>query len=477
VVLLALSRNLSGMKSLLHISSNFAFALLIVLAALNVAGQANPQSVSLPAPRVRTKVQAPAASVLVVRVVPDKNGPAVEIISTRPLVPEVQKLDGPPRLVIDLPNTSNSLQAKQVDFQSGAFRSDPVRAVRIDQFQSHPPITRVVIDLLKSSEFTWDLAGNLLTVRLRSEAEAAPKPPSVASLTTEAQPVVVPVSTGGSGVAISLERFANGSTVTAGATSQILSMGGGGEVRVCPGTTLSVTKSGSGRDLMFGMSTGAFEAHYTLQSSADSVLTPDFRILLEGPGEFHYAISADSRGNTCMRPLPGNTASAMVSELIGDEKYEVKAGEQVVFRSGRLTAVDAATPADCGCPPASIPVMTASSSSLPAKDSADPTHLAEPGSMKAPVNVAMAGSETEPLPASKPHESHIKIEAPLVFRASDLPPAHSSAAPAPNALAAGDPMTSATMPATILPPPPAPPDKAHHGFFGKVKGFFGAIFH
>jgi AMIN domain len=464
------------MKFLLRISSKLAFAFVAVLASTNVAGQANPQPVSLPAPRVRTTVQAPAASVLVVRVVPDKNGPAVEIISTRPLVPEVQKLDGPPRLVIDLPNTSNSLQKKQVDFQSGAFRSDPVRAVRIDQFQSHPPITRVVIDLTKSSEFTWDLAGNLLTVRLRSVEEAAPKPESVAALTTEAQPVVVPVSTGGSGVAISLERFANGSTVTAGAETQILSMGRGGEVRVCPGTTLSVTKSGNGQDLMFGMSTGAFEAHYTLQSSADSVLTPDFQILLEGPGEFHYAISADSHGNTCIRPLPGNTASAMVSELIGEEKHEVKAGEQVVFRSGRLTAVDAATPADCGCPPASIPVMRASSEMAPAKNSVDTTHLAD-SAMKPPVNVAMAGSETAPLPDSNPHDSHIRIEAPLVFRASDLPPAHASTAPDANALTAGGPMPSATTPATIVPPPAAPPNKAHQGFFGKVKGFFGAIFH
>jgi AMIN domain len=465
------------MKSLLRISSNLALALAAVVASLPVAGQANPQSVSLPAPRVRTKAQPPAASVLVVRVVPDKNGPAVEIISTRPLVPEVQKLDSPPRLVIDLPNTSSSLQQRQVDFQAGAFRSDPVRAVRIDQFQSHPPITRVVIDLLKSSEFTWDLAGNLLTVRMRSAEEVVPKPASVASLTAEPQPVVVPISTGGSGVAISLERFANGSTVTAGAQMQILSMGGGGEVRVCPGTTLSVTKSGNGQDLMFGMSTGAFEAHYVLQSSADSVLTPDFRILLEGPGEFHYAISADSRGNTCMRPLPGNTASAMVSELIGDEKYEVKAGEQVVFRSGRLTAVDPATPSDCGCPPASMPVMLASLATAPAKDSADPTHLAEPGSMKAPVNIAMAGSEMEPLPASKPHESHIKIEAPLVFRASDLPPAHASAAVPPSNRLASDPMAAPAPPATVVPPPPIPPNKTHPGFFGKVKGFFGAIFH
>jgi AMIN domain-containing protein len=458
------------MKSFSYTSSNLALVLAAAsLVPITIAAQSTPQVATTQ--KLRTTAQAASAAVLVVRVVPDKNGPAVEIISTRPLVPDVQKLDGPPRLVIDLPNTSNSLQPKQVDFQPGAFHSDPVRAVRIDQFQKHPPVTRVVIDLLKNTEFTWDLAGNLLTVRLRS-TEEAPKPASVAGLSSEARPVVVPVSSGGAGVAVSLDRFSSGSTVTAGADTQILNLGRGGEVRVCPGTTLSVTNSSNGQDLLFGMSTGAFEAHYTLQSSADSVVTPDFRILLEGPGEFHYAISADSRGNTCMRPLPGNTASAMVSELIGDEKYEVRAGEQVVFRSGSLSAVDVATPADCGCPPASIPVLRASSEMAPAKDSSDPVHLAQ-ARTPAPMNVASATPETTPLPPSNSQETHIQIEAPLVFRASDLPPAHSAVMPEAHSLSASDSMTSTRTPATIL---PAAPHQTHPGFFGRVKGFFTAIF-
>jgi hypothetical protein len=256
----------------------------------------------------------------------------------------------------------------------------------------------------------------------------------------------------------------------------------GGEVLVCPGTTVSVTSSQSGHALMLGMNTGALEAHYNLDASADSILTPDFRILLSGPGEFHYAVSADSRGNTCVRALPGNTASVIVSELLGDGNYQVKPTEQIVFHSGRLNLVDTAVPAGCGCPPPEIPVMRASAAApVTNANLSSPMRLAQPGEESKPVTAASLPPETAALPASKPNDVHVQVDAPFVFRAEDLPsnkPPVALPAPVPEVelLASRDLPRPASFELDALPPPQSRAKATHHGVFGKIKGFFAGIF-
>jgi hypothetical protein len=398
-----------------------------------------------------------------VRVLSEGNEPALEIITSRPLIPSISRVDSPPRLVIDLPNARLSKNNKNI-----SLRGREIKGVRISRFKDSPPMARIVVDLVQPVAYTWDAAGNRLTVRLRPSQEAA-RASSVSASTPVAPPAAVPVTSSPSGaVVLAGSRVTAGSSVTAGADTAVLRLGRGGEVRVCPGTTVSVTPSQSGRSLMLGMNTGAVEAHYSLGASSDSIVTPDFRILLAGPGEFHFGFSSDPRGNTCVQALPGNTASVIVSELLGDGTYQVKPSEQVIFRAGQLNAVDSAMPMNCGCPAPAPAIMRASAA--PAAEGAE----ARPSST-VPLGRLAASSETAALPPSKASDVHVQVEAPLVFRADDRLNQPPPAQPAPTQEAGLLPVRDLSHP-TWWQPVALPPPKVHHGVLGKIRSFFAAIF-
>jgi len=379
----------------------------------------------------------PTARVSSVRGISAFDGAAIEIISDHPIMPQIRQLDNPSRLVIDLPNAAILNNKTHSD-----FHSDDVAAIRASQFQKTPPSARVVVDLVRPVTFTWDAAGNRLMVRLRPVHETAKMAPSPSSPQTSLLAAVPLTSAAARTITLAGDRVLAGASVTAGSEISVLRLERGGEVKICPGTTISVTSSQNGRSLMLALGTGVMEAHYALDATADSILTPDFRILLAGPGEFDYGVSADSRGDTCIQALPGNTASVIVSELLGDGTYQVKPTEQVVFHSGHLRAVDRSVTGTCGCPASAPAVM------LAAKPSA-----------------------TDPLPPSKANDVHVQVDAPFVFNAKDpLPPA-----PPPTNEAKLLSTTGVPRPIwneAALPPPQAP----HHGAFSKIRHFFAAIF-
>src|SRR5580765_7792147 len=82
---------------------------------------------------------APPARVRSVAMVPDPDGPAIEIVTTRPISTDITLVENPERLVVDL--SKSTLPAAKVI----AFHNEAITGVRVNQFQKSPPITRIVV--------------------------------------------------------------------------------------------------------------------------------------------------------------------------------------------------------------------------------------------------------------------------------------------------------------------------------------------
>lgn len=193
----------------------------------------------------------------------------------------------------------------------------------------------------------------------------------------------------------------SGSQISAGDGVALLKLERGGELRICPKTNLSLTVDANTKSLVVGMNVGAMELNYSLLSSVDMVITPDFRLQLISPGNFHLAISVAPSGDTCMRSLPDNDASVFVAEMMGNGAYQLSPGKNVLFKAGRISGVTDA-PSACGCPDLKaekLPPIAANQAPPPA-----PTQA------------------TTATPASNTNEPHLEVEGSFVFRGNETVP-------------------------------------------------------
>lgn len=438
-------------------------------------------------------VPAKVAAVKSFRIVQEEDGPAVEILSTRPLRPQIKLINDPTRLVIDLPNARIDMAEKRIEIQA-----DRISTLRANQFQETPPVARVVVDLLAPRTFEWKALGNRLVVHLgknpteesHSPFEPATAPTLMPAVMAAPKAVIRAVRAAGP-LALASDTGRVGSSFTAGPDTAVLSLSSGGELRVCPGTTVSIIPSANRHNLLLGMNAGAIETHLDLDDSTDSVMTPDFSITLEGPGEFHYAFSADRRGDTCVRALPGNSATAVATELLGDRSYPIKATDQLVFRGGRLDRVDMNVPLECGCPPPrqnveraanAVPVEAATASETRPAANADsmPTTTAPAPESSARSGTPAGNAAADPRAAS---EMHVLVSAPLVFHASGPPPAPvedvraAPVEPQAAAKASAVPSTRARAASAAAPGLTLDLETQHRGFFRRIGGWFAKMFH
>jgi hypothetical protein len=269
---------------------------------------------------------------------------------------------------------------------------------------------------------------------------------------------------GGVVLANSGTKVMSGSSIAAGAQTATLKLERGGSMMICPGTNLAVTTSQNGRQLMFSMDTGTIEMDYPIGAAADNLLTPDFRLLLPGPGRLHLAVRVNPKGDTCVQSLPSNSSAIVISEGMGDASYQVKPNEGVIFNGGRIGG---AVPIheSCGCP------------------APPPTQVAKVEAPPPPTQPKPEETKSEP----PPPETHMVVDAPFIYRATDPVDltenvAHLKMETKPINLdpVVLPPATSAKNTKPAIPQATAKeqkPAQEKHGFFAKISAFFASIFH
>jgi hypothetical protein len=211
---------------------------------------------------------------------------------------------------------------------------------------------------------------------------------------------------------------------------------------------------------MIGFNTGSLELHYTLAAGSDTVMTPDFRIQMIGPGTFHLALAADSSGSTCVRPLEGSGAGVIVSEILGGGSYQVAPDSAVTFAQGKIAGAKKGSFAGCGCPAPPGPALS----------SASPPPVSPPPEQK------------------PPRETHLEMETPMVYEGGSAAPVYSAsrlsagnrAAPEKKQAAETADRKSPVPPeastAEPVKPPTAAPAAEKPGFFRRIGRFFSKTF-
>ena len=145
-------------------------------------------------------------------------------------------------------------------------------------------------------------------------------------------------------------------SVTAGAKTTEVILPHRGVLRVCASTTVKLTSDtsvpvGETPGLVMGLDRGALEASFATGQNADVLLTPDFRILITGPGAADVNVRLGEHGDTCVDNAGVSAPYVLVSSVFEGGAYRVQGGERVMFQHGSVHEVVTGEKESCGCPP------------------------------------------------------------------------------------------------------------------------------
>jgi hypothetical protein len=238
--------------------------------------------------------------------------------------------------------------------------------------------------------------------------------------------------------------------VTSGAATTEVTLPRRGVLRVCASTSVKLAAdhsvpAGEVPGLMMVLEQGALEASFATGRNSDILLTPDFRILIGGPGAAEVKVRLGQHGDTCVDNAGVNAPYVLVASVFDGSIYRVQPGQRVMFQHGSLQEVVDQEKEPCGCPVAPRP----NSNDFPLAQSAGLAPLPSPTPAVAiPTGAPPAATDT------------------FVFN---------SAAPAP-IITVEQPAAAPAAAAPSVPPQANPPAQKQPGFFTRLGRFFKRIF-
>ena len=221
----------------------------------------------------------------------------------------------------------------------------------------------------------------------------------------------------------------------------------GGSVEVCQTSSLHIT--GGSEALMLALDRGALELHLKA-NAGDVLLTPDLRLTFGGGGPLDLRLRVVRNGDTCVENRGRKAPVLHIGDQFGEQTYDLKPNQHVLFEHGSLREVDDHEEVPCGCPPVETGT-TLADVLLSAKPTPEAQH-------PFPVAVSEGLAEPAPLPAQTPGETHTQVSASLSYNGASAT------------------TSSATEPPPAVLPQPAAPAPAPHGFAHAVGHFFRRIF-